>query len=122
MSIRQLLTITESHGFRALMTVAVWILGLLSKLERGLRNLTGGNRQFARKDVEAGSWLRTLVDGVAQARRKPVLWFDTFEGRVVPIMWSQHRRHVLLAVRVVHFPDLAFAEQACGTRYGQRRR
>ena len=122
MSISQLLTITESHGFHALMSVAALFLGRLAQLGHGLRNLSCGNRQFARMDVGGGSWLGTLKSDVANARRKPVLWFDTFGGRGDSIDGNPCLRHALLPGSLVHSPVPAFAEQARGAESGQRRR
>src|SRR5262245_20712432 len=122
MSSSQLLTITESHGFHALVSVAAWIFGRLAQLWHGLRNLSCGNRQFARMDASGGSWLGILISDVANARRKPVLWFDTFGGRGDPIDWNPRHRHSLPAVdSPVYSPVPAFIEQARGPGSGQRR-
>ena len=87
MSSSQLLTITESHGFRALVAAAaVWIVGLAARLRYGWRNLSCGNAQSARRDVSSSSWLRILF-GSAAARTEPVLWFGIMGRRAGPPGW-----------------------------------
>src|SRR3954467_6116164 len=83
MSSSQLLTITESHGFRALVAVAAWIIGLIVNSLHGLRNLSS-NSQLARMDVGRGSWFCIFMGEVDCARRIPVLWFDTMGRRDGP--------------------------------------
>jgi len=76
MSSSQLLTITESHGFRALVAIAVWIIGNIVSSLHGLRNLLSSS-QPARMDVGRGSWLRISMGEVDCSHRLAVLWFDT---------------------------------------------
>jgi hypothetical protein len=121
MSISQLLTITESHGFRALLSVAVWIFGVLAQLGRGLRNLSGSNTEFARTNVGGGSWLGILIGEFAIARRGPVLWYDTYEGRGAPLERSWRHRHRLLDGSAIYSPALALARQARGAGRGKSR-
>ena len=111
MSSSQLLTITESHGFRALLAAVAWIIGALAKLGRGLRNLSC-NSQLARIDVGSGSWLCILIGEVAFARREPVLWFDTMGRRDGPGARSPRHRHVLLYGSPHYSLALALARQA----------
>ena len=96
MSSSQLLTITESHGFRALLAAVLWMIGQAASLRRGLRNLSYGNRQPARMDDGSGSWLRILISNVACARREPVLWFDISGRRDGPVDYDRRHRYVLL--------------------------
>jgi hypothetical protein len=112
MSTSQLLTITESHGFRALLATVAWIVGRFAQLWRGLRNLSCGNRQPARMDVGSGSWLGILISEVASARRGPVLWFDTFVGRDASFVGRWRHRHMLLYGSPVYSPAPVLAKQA----------
>ncbi len=83
MSSSQLLTITESHGFRALVAAVAWIIGRWVAFKLGLRNLWS-NSQPARMDVGSGSRLRIFLGDVACSRREPVLWFDIMGRREGP--------------------------------------
>jgi hypothetical protein len=112
MSSSKLLTITESHGFRAVLAAVVWIIGQIAQLWCGLRYLSRGNTQPARMDVGSGSWLRILISDVASARGEPVLWFDTMGRRDGPIDRSLRHRHVLLYGSPHYSLAPALAEQA----------
>jgi hypothetical protein len=112
MSSSQLLTITESHGFRALLAAVVWIFGRFAQLWRGLRNLSCGNQQPARMDAASGSWLGILISDVANAHRGPVLWFDIHEGRDAPLFGGWRHRHMLPGSSKVYSPAPALANQA----------
>jgi hypothetical protein len=116
MSSSQLLTITETHGFRALLATAVWIIGRVAQLWRGLRNLSCGNRQPARMDVGSGSWLRILISEVAVARSEPVLWFDIMGRRDGPIGRALRHRHVLLYGSPFYSLAPALAQQVAPRR------
>ena len=118
MSLSQLLTITESHGFCALVAVAAWIVGLLAHLGRKMRNLSCGNRQTARRDARSKSWLHILIRQFAGARREPVLWFDTMGRRAGPLTWATCHRLRLHDRSSCHCLALAFAEQASPGRSG----
>ena len=84
MSSSLLLTITESHGFRALLAVIIAVIAAIRFVGRGLRNLAC--RKVQPTELEAGPtfWARFLQGGDACARRVPVLWFDTSGGREGP--------------------------------------
>ena len=116
MSSSQLLTITESHGFRALLATAVWIIGRLARIGRGLRNLSCGNRQPARMDDGSKSWLRILNSIVANARREPVLWFDTLGRRDGPVLDDRRHRYALLYGSPHYSLAPAYAKQAARSR------
>jgi hypothetical protein len=116
MSSSQLLTITESHGFRALLAAVIWITDRLARLGRGLRNLSCGNRQPARMDDGSKSWLRILISNVAGARREPVLWFDTLGRRDGPIVDDRRHPYVLLYGSPRYSVAPAFAKQAARSR------
>lgn len=118
MSSSQLLTITESHGLRALAVVAVWIVGLLARLGCETRNLSCGNRQTARRDARSKSWLHILIRQFAGAHREPVLWFDTMGRRAGPLTWATCHRLRLHDRSSCHCLALAFAEQASPGRSG----
>jgi hypothetical protein len=83
MSSSQLLTITESHGFRALVAAVAWIIGCWVACKLGLRNLWS-NSQPARMDVVSGSRLRIFPGDVGCSHREPVLWFDIMGRRDGP--------------------------------------
>ena len=85
MSSSPLLTITESHGFRALLAAVISIIGAIHLLGRGLRNLACRKVQPAQPDAGPSFWARILLGRTATARRGPVLWFDTSGGRASPI-------------------------------------
>ena len=111
MSSSQLLTITESHGFRALLAAVAWIVGRLARIGRGLRTLSCGNRQPARMDDGSKSWLRILNSIVANARREPVLWFDTSGGREGPHMRGLRPQPSLALCYVSHSQVRPLADQ-----------
>jgi hypothetical protein len=111
MSSSQLLTITESHGFRALLAAVAWITACFAELRHGLRNLSS-NSQPARMDVGSESWLRILIGEVACSRREPVLWFDTMGRRDGPDDRPLRHRHVLLYGSPYYSLTRALAGQA----------
>ena len=85
MSSSQLLTITESHGFRALMAAIIAIIAahaIASGVDCG--TLRAATRSPTEPDVGPTFWARLLQGGDACARRVPVLWFDTSGGREGP--------------------------------------
>jgi hypothetical protein len=86
MSSSLLLTITESHGFRALLAAIVWLIGAIQVLGRGLRNLSCRKMQLAAQNADHSFWSRFLQGGDAYARQVPVLWFDTSGGREGPVI------------------------------------
>ena len=83
MSTSQLLTPTESHAFRALTAAITWILGLISRLARGLQNLTASNRRN-RPEVRNPAGLRYLSADAICLLWGPVLWFDIVGRRDGP--------------------------------------
>ena len=84
MSSSLLLTITESHGFRALLAVIIAIIAAFRFVGRGLRNLASRKSQLTKPVVGPTFWARLLQGGDACARQVPVLWFDTSGGREGP--------------------------------------
>jgi hypothetical protein len=106
MSSSQLLTITESHGFRALVAVAMWIIGRIVSFWHGLRSLWS-NSQPARMDVGRGSWSRILIGEVDCSPRLAVLWFDTMGRRDGPGDPRARRWRTLQYRSRLHF--MAFA-------------
>lgn len=111
MSSSQLLTITESHGFRALLAVVAWMSAHVAQLGHGLRNLSC-NCQPARMDVASGSWLRILISELAFSRREPVLWFDTMGRRDGPARPTFRHWHSLLYGSPYYSLAPALAQQA----------
>jgi hypothetical protein len=96
MSSSQLLTLTESHGFRALLAVVAWILGQLAQLKRGLRNLSVNGRLWS-DDANRG-WLRSYYAELECSPRGPVLWFDIVgrrDGPAAGVASHRHRRPIL---------------------------
>lgn len=85
MSLSPLLTITEWHGFRALIAAIVALIGAVRLLAHGLRKLACSWRSLAGPDNGPSFWarLRSVDDGLA--RRVPVLWFDNIRGCEGPI-------------------------------------
>jgi hypothetical protein len=84
MSSSPLLTITESHGFRALMAAIIAIIAAVRLVGRGLRNLTCRTAWSTEPEAGPTFWARFLQGGDACACRVPVLWFDTSGGREGP--------------------------------------
>ena len=84
MSSSLLLTITESHGFRALLAVIIAVIAAICFVGRGLRNLASRKTHLTKPEVGPTFWARLLQGGDACARRVPVLWFDTSGGREGP--------------------------------------
>jgi hypothetical protein len=78
-----MLTITESHGFRALVAAIISVIGVVRLLGRGLRNFACRSMQTDELDDGPSFWARILQGGSACARRVPVLWFDTREDAPV---------------------------------------
>ena len=83
MSSSLLLTITESHGFRALLATIIAIIAAIRYVGRGLRNLACNMTQSTEPKAGSAFWARFL-QGDACARKVPVLWFDTSGGREGP--------------------------------------
>ena len=83
MSSSLLLTITESHGFRALLAVIIAVIAAIRHVGRGLRNLVCKMTQQTEPKAGSTFWARFL-QGDAFARKVPVLWFDTSGGREGP--------------------------------------
>lgn len=121
MSLSPLLTITESHGFRALVALVVWIVGRLARWGHEMRNLSCGNRQTARTDVSSRSWLRIVIRRFAFACREPVLWFDTMGRRAGPLTWVTRLRLELHDRGSFHRLALTLAEHASPCRGGSCR-
>ena len=82
MSSSLLLTITESHGFRALLATIIAVIAAIRYVGRGLRNLVCNKTQST--EPKAGSFWARFLQGDACARKVPVLWFDTSGGREGP--------------------------------------
>src|SRR3954471_21889581 len=102
MSSSLLLTITESHGFRALLAVIIAVIAAIHLVGRGLRNLAYRNAQPT--DPEAGPtfWVRFLPRGDASACQVPVLWFDTSGGRDGPLTCGLRPQPSLAFCHVFH--------------------
>jgi hypothetical protein len=79
-----MLTITESHGFRALVAAIITIIAAMRIVGRGLRNLACIKTQSTEPNAGPKIWARFWLGEDASARRVPVLWFDTSGGREGP--------------------------------------
>ena len=111
MSSSLLLTITESHGFRALLAVIISVIAAICLVGRGLRNLAC--RKVQPTETEAGPtfWARLLQGGDACARRVPVLWFDTSGGREGPHVRGLRPQPSLAFCYVTHSQVRPLADQ-----------
>ena len=111
MSSSLLLTITESHGFRALMAVIIAVIAVVRMVGRGLRNLA--RRQSQSTEQEAGPTFlaRLLQSRDACARQVPVLWFDTSGGREGPHMRGLRPQPLLALCYVSHSQVRPLANQ-----------
>jgi hypothetical protein len=83
MSSSLLLTITESHGFRALLATIIALIAAIRYVGRGLRNLARNQTQTTEPKAGPSFWA-LFLQGDACARKVPVLWFDTSGGREGP--------------------------------------
>lgn len=118
MSSSQLLTITESHGFRALLAAIISIFAAIRIVGRGLRNLACRKEQSTEPDAGSSFWARILQGGDAFARRVPVLWFDTSGGREGPISQGLHPRLSPAFCYLSHSPVRPLAEQLAAADQG----
>jgi hypothetical protein len=84
MSSSLLLTITESHGFRALMAAIIAIIAAIRIVGRGLRNLACSKMPSTEPEAGPTFWGRLWEGRDTCARKVPVLWFDTSGGREGP--------------------------------------
>jgi hypothetical protein len=117
MSSSPLLTITESHGFRALMAAIISLIGVIRLVGRGLRNLACRRSQPTVPKAGPTFWARFLQAGDAGARKVPVLWFDTSGGRASPVARGLRPQPSLAYCHVSHSPVRPLAEQlAAGNR------
>lgn len=107
-----LLTITESHGFRALLAAIISIIGAIPLLGHGLRNLACRKASSAEADSGPTFWARILQRERACGRKVPVLWFDTSGGREGPLDRGLRPRPLPVFSGQFHFPACSLAEQA----------
>ena len=118
MSSSPLLTITESHGFRALLAAIISIIGAIRLLGRELRNLACRKVLPAEPDAGPTFWARILPGGDACARWVPVHWFDTSGGREGPIDRGLRPQPLPVFCNHFHFPARSLAEQAPAAGHG----
>src|SRR3954465_4599799 len=111
MSSSLLLTITESHGFRALLATIISIIAAIRFVGRGLRNLACRKEHSTEPDAGLTFWARFLQGGDAFARKVPVLWFDTSGGREGPIFETSHPQLSLVYSNASHSPVRPHVEQ-----------
>jgi hypothetical protein len=79
------LTMTESHGSRALMAVIIAIIAAMRFVGRRLRNLACHNTEPAEQEASPTLWARLVQCVDTCACQVPVLWFDTSGGREGPV-------------------------------------
>jgi hypothetical protein len=111
MSSSLLLTITESHGFRALLAVVIAVIAAIRHVGRGLRNLACSKTHSTEPDAGPTFWARLLQGGDACAGKVPVLWFDTSGGREGPVIRGLRPQPSLAFCHVSHSPVRPLAEQ-----------
>jgi hypothetical protein len=111
MSSSLLLTITESHGFRALLAVIVAVIAAVRLIGRGLRNLACRKAQPTKPEAGPTFWARFLQGRDACARQVPVLWFDTSGGREGPHACGLRPQPSLAICYVSHSQVRPFADQ-----------
>lgn len=121
MSLSQLLAITESHGFRALVAAVVSLVDLLVSLGYGLRNRSCVYRQIVREDGRGRCWLRIFARQFAGVRWEPVLWFDTLGQRAGPQAGEARYRLKLHDGSFYHCRASSLVEQAVPCHSGHRR-
>ena len=111
MSSSLLLTITESHGFRALMAVIVAVIAAIHFAGRGLRNLAYRKAQPTKLEAGPTFWARLLQGCEARTCQVPVLWFDTSGGREGPHSRGLRPQSSLAFCHVSHSQVRPFADQ-----------
>ena len=111
MSSSLLLTITESHGFRALLAAIIAVITAIRIIGRGLRNLACNKTQSTEPNAGPTFWARLLQGGDACARQVPVLWFDTSGGREGPHSRGLRPQPSLAFCYVSHSQVRPFADQ-----------
>jgi hypothetical protein len=118
MSSSPLLTITESHGFRALLAAIISVFAAIRLLGRGLRNLACRFTQPAEPEASPTFWARVLPGEVAGARRVPVLWFDTSGGREGPVIRGLAPQPLLDYCSLYNSPARPLVEQSVAAGRG----
>jgi hypothetical protein len=111
MSSSLLLTITESHGFRALMATIIAIIAAVRMLGRELRNQVHRKLRFGQPETRLAFWAQIWDSRDAVARRVPVLWFDTSGGREGPADFGRSPQTLLLFCEQPYSPVRPVANQ-----------
>ena len=111
MSSSLLLTITESHGFRALLAAIIAVIAAIRIVGRGLRNLACSKAPSTEPDAGPTFWACLLQGSDACAHRVPVLWFDTSGGREGPRVRGLRPQPSLAICYVSHSQVCPFADQ-----------
>jgi hypothetical protein len=111
MSSSLLLTITESHGFRALVAAIIAVIAAIRIVGRGLRNLACSQSQSTEPEAGPTFWAHLLQGRDVCARRVPVLWFDTSGGREGPHMRGLRPQPLLALCYVSHSQVRPLANQ-----------
>ena len=112
MSSSLLLTITESHGFRALVAVIAAVIAAICFAGRGLRSLACGQLHSAEKEASSPFWARVFQGGGDCTREVPVLWFDTSGGREGPHCRGPRSQPSLVYCYVSHSQVRPLVDQA----------
>ena len=111
MSSSLLLTITESHGFRALLAAIIGVIAAICHVGRGLRNRACHKAHPTQPVAGPTLWARLLQGGDACACRVPVLWFDTSGGREGPAARGLRPQPLLTFCYVSHSQVRPLADQ-----------
>jgi hypothetical protein len=111
MSSGPLLTITESHGFRALMATIIAIIAAVHMLGRELRNLVLRKMRFGLPGIGLAFWAQIWQSRDAVAHRVPVLWFDTSGGREGPADFGRSPQTLLQFCEQPYSPARPVANQ-----------
>jgi hypothetical protein len=111
MSSSLLLTITESHGFRALLASIIAVIAAIRLVGRELRNQVCHIVQPTELEAGPTFWVRVLQSRDTCARRVPVLWFDTSGGRASPPARGLRPQPSLAFCHVSHSQVRPFADQ-----------
>ena len=105
------LTMTESHGFHALMWLVAALFAAIRFVGRGLRNLACYNTEPAEQEAGPTFWARLLQSVDTCACQVPVLWFDTSGGREGPVPRGLRPQPSLAVCNVSHSRVRPFAGQ-----------
>jgi hypothetical protein len=102
MSSSQLLTITESLGFRALVAAFSLLIALLRRIGHGLRNLTRGGRRLVEAAAGPTGPTKVRCDLPPSSPAARLVWFDMAGGRHGPPAWIDHPKPALIVASTMN--------------------